>query len=127
MRIIAVLMLLTGIAGAQAYIDPACHAMRVFDVPIGAEYGLVMVTDTLHVTTDEKKWPLTGGAVAFTIVNPLNAFLLWRCDVADLQQYIGAYGSDTIEAPGMLATAFDSICIDGSAAGTVYIRWWKAE
>ena len=126
MRIIAVLVLLAGAVSAGPFVDPATGAMRIFDVPVGADYGLVMVTDTLHVTTDEKKWVLTGGAVSFPIVNPTANTLLWRINVTDIQQYLGAYGSDTIEAPGMVSTAFDSLCVDGSAACTIYLRWWKA-
>ena len=127
-KVILAALLITGIAGAQAHVDPSTHAMRTYDIPIGADYGLTLHTDTLHATTDEKGWPLNANTVKVVIVNPNDAFMLWRfdTDASPLAFYLGNYGTDTIVAPGMVATSpMDSIFVDAEVAGTLYIRWWS--
>ena len=125
--VLALLLLLTGLAGAQGHVDPATHALRVFDIPVGADAGLTLHTDTMHVTTAEQGWALTANTVKVVIVNPNGNYLLWRLDTeaSPLQMYIGDYGSDVIESPGMIAAGMDSLFIDGEAACTIYVRWWS--
>lgn len=132
MKLIAAVLLITGLAGAQAYIDPDTGAMRVYDVPVGAEAGLTWVTDTLHVTTAEKGWLLSAtadGAIDVVVINPDEYYLLVRFDTSGspLQTYIGASGSREFLCPGMQETVFDSIFIDGEGACTVYIDYWHFE
>jgi len=126
MKLIATILLIAGLAGAQAYIDPSTHAMRVYDIPLGADVGLTLHTDSMHVTDTEQGWALNANTVKVVIVNPNANWLLWRFSDSDVQMLVNDNGDDTIVAPGMIASSpMDSIYFDGEAAITVYVRWWS--
>ena len=88
-------------------------------------------SDTLHVTTTEKGWPLgtTSGAYELLVINPNANYLLIRfdTDASPLQTYLGDYGTGEYSAPFVLGAALDSIFIDGEAAGTVYLEWYSVD
>ena len=121
-------LLITGLAGAQAHVDPSTHAMRTYDIPLGADFGLTLHTDSMHVTDTEAGWVLNPNTVKVVIVNPNANWVLWRFSDSDVQMLINDNGDDTIVAPGMLSTSpMDSIYFDGEAAITVYVRWWSLD
>lgn len=131
MKILITLALAAAVIAGTQFIDPNTSAGRVFDVPLGTKYGVVMNTDTLHVTTTEKGWSL-GDCVGFTLINPNGNFLLWRLSNAagaDYFAYLGDYGAIDVYPPGSLKkdNALDSLFIDGEAACTVYLVYWVAQ
>ena len=89
-------------------------------------------SDTLHVTTTEKGWPLgsTSGAYYVIIINPNSNYLLFRFDTdvaATLHSYIGNYGTGPLQQPYVLAVPHDSVFIDGEANCTVYLEWYSVD
>ena len=131
MKYLLTLMLVVAVYAGTMFIDPNTSAGRVFNVPLGTKYGLVLTTDTLHVTTSEKGWSL-GDCVGFTLINPNANYLLWRisnASGADVACYLGDYGAVDMYPPGSLkgGNAIDSLFIDGEAACTVYIYYWVAQ
>ena len=134
-RLIAMVLLLSTIVGLgmadEGFIDPNTGAQRVFDIPIGAKYGLTMHTDTLHVTTDEKGWALATNCVGFTLINPNDYFMLWRLSNVSgiIQCYLGNYGTLELYPPGMIKSGdgIDSLFVDGESAVTLYLYYWSMD
>ena len=133
MKTILALLILTSLGLGQApFVDPYTSAERVFDIPIGAKYGLAFHTDTMHVTTSEQGWLLADECVAFTVINPNANYVLWRmynAAGADVQAYLGDYGTLEVVAPGMIKSGYglDSLFMDGESACTVYVYWWSLD
>jgi hypothetical protein len=132
MKYLIMLALAAAVLGGTMFIDPNTSAGRIFNVPLGTKYGLVLHTDSLHVTTDEKGWAL-GDCVGFTLINPNANYLLWRTSNAlgadTLQCYVGDYGALDMYPPGSLKSGYavDSLFIDGESACTVWIYYWVAQ
>lgn len=115
-RYLILLLILAGMASAIQQVYPWAP-------------DITFHSDTLHVTTDEKAWPLgtTTGAYKLEVINPNANYLLVRfdTDASPLQTYIGNWSTGVYEPPFVLGNALDSIFIDGEEACTVYIEWWS--
>jgi hypothetical protein len=104
---------------------------NIIEYPIANDY--YFGSDTLHVTTVDTKWHIgTGTVYALTIINPNNIQLIsikikQGTSVSTIGTFCGAYGTLYIEPPNLMGPGIDSLWIDASAAGTVYIQWWEVK
>ncbi|MCK5018780.1 MAG: hypothetical protein KAS32_17085 [Candidatus Peribacteraceae bacterium] len=129
--LLATVLLLTCLGLSDPFVDPYTSAERVFDIPIGAKYGLTPHTDTMHVTTSEQGWALATECVGFTLINPNANFILWRLsnEAGTIQAYLGNYGTLELYPPGMIksGSGIDSLFMDGEANLTAYIVYWSLD
>lgn len=114
MKSLAILLLIVGMAGAQA-------------LPFLPD--LYPAADTLHVTSTEKGWLLGAysGAYQITFINDTANTYTFRfsTDGADTTFQYGGASSAFVKPEGIpvFTVPYDSVFIDGSASFTLYIEW----
>ena len=121
-KILTVLMVIAALAGAKIIMYPIAD-----DVYAGS--------DMLHVTTTDTKWAIgTGSVYWLRIINPTAVNLIsirvqQGDSVSTIGSYCGAYGTwfwppenTLLVGPGV-----DSLWIDASGSGTVYVDWLEVK
>ena len=115
MKYLMLLLILVGFATAK----PSSAVLPWFP-------ELTMHTDSLHMTTAEKKWDI-GNSYIVKIVNPTSSTILLRFDTeaGEYPTYIGAGTDGFFYVPSAFCAPWDSVCVKGSGAGTIYIEYWS--
>ena len=120
-KILAVLLLMVGLASAY-----------IIEYPFTDDY--YFFSDTLHVTTTDTKWAIgsTGKVFELNIVNDsaidlISIRLQQGTNVSTIGTICNSGGSFCLTSPVLYGVAIDSLWIDASGSGTIYIYGWEVK